>query len=188
MKKLLAIVVLGLLLTSCAANSYLEYRYKTGGQLSSHSVSGWTDEEMVIKASQECMKFNKNARAKNVIKRYEGGLGKILGEGGEYDIWIYDCYIPDKKANNNSMNSTSSMAKNEQAFINAALSIDAVLDASFVSSSSFFMVVDYVAGMDWNKVAEYICGGRSKYGLGSKYFGITVFNTNKSKIGKAYCK
>ena len=82
MKKLLAIVVLGLMLTSCAANSYLEYRYKTGGQLSSHSVSGWTDEEMVIKASQECMKFNKNARAKNVIKRYEGGLGKILGEGG----------------------------------------------------------------------------------------------------------
>ena len=77
---------------------------------------------------------------------------------------------------------------NEKAFVDAALSIDAVLDASFVSSSSFFMVVDYVAGMDWNKVAEYMCGGRSKYGLGSKYFGITVFNTNKSKVGKAYCK
>ena len=95
MKKLLVIVVLGLLLSGCASTSLLEYRYETGGQLSSHSVSGWTDEEMVIKAHQECMKFNKKARAKNVIKRYEGGLGKILGEGGEYDIWIYDCYVPD---------------------------------------------------------------------------------------------
>ena len=43
-------------------------------------------------------------------------------------------------------------------------------------------------GMDWNQVAEYMCGGRSRYGLGSTYFGITVFNTNKSKVGKAYCK
>ena len=50
------------------------------------------------------------------------------------------------------------------------------------------MVVDYVFGMDWNQVAEYMCGGRSRYGLGSTYFGITVFNTNKSKVGKAYCK
>ena len=44
MKKLLGIVVLGLLLSGCASTLLLEYRYETGGQLSSHSVSGWTDE------------------------------------------------------------------------------------------------------------------------------------------------
>ena len=182
MKKLLGIVVLGLFLQGCATSSYLEYRYETGGQMSSHSVTGWTDNEMIIKANQECMKFNKDARAENVIKRYEGGVGKILGEGGEYDIWIYDCYIPQKKSNN-----SSTISDNEKAFVDAALSIDAVLDASFVSRSSFFMVVDYVMGMDWNKVAEFMCDGRSKYGLSSKYFGITIFDTDKSKVGKAYC-
>ena len=76
----------------------------------------------------------------------------------------------------------------EKDFERAAMSIEAVLDAKFVSSSSFFMVVQNVPGMDWNAMAEMMCGGRGSYGLGSKYFGITVFNTNKTKVGKAYCK
>mgnify|MGYP004365885483 CR=1 FL=1 len=76
----------------------------------------------------------------------------------------------------------------EKDFERAAMSIEAVLDAKFVNSSSFFMVVQNIPGMDWNAMAEMMCGGRGNYGLGSKYFGITVFNTNKTKVGKAYCK
>ena len=83
--------------------------------------------------------------------------------------------------------SISISSAGEKDFERAAMSIDAVLDAKFVNSSSFFMVVQNVPGMDWNAMAEMMCGGRGSYGLGSKYFGITVFNTNKKKIGKAYC-
>ena len=84
--------------------------------------------------------------------------------------------------------SISISSAGEKDFERAAMSIDAVLDAKFVNSSSFFMVVQNVPGMDWNAMAEMMCGGKGSYGLGSKYFGITVFNTNKTKIGKAYCK
>ena len=46
MKKLLGIIVLGLLLSSCATVPRLEYNYPTGGQFTSHVVMGYDDENV----------------------------------------------------------------------------------------------------------------------------------------------
>ena len=200
MKKILGIVVLGLLLSGCASTSLLEYRYETGGQLSSHSVSGWTDEEMVIKAHQECMKFNKKARAKNVIKRYEGGIGKILGEGGEYDIWIYDCYVPDESTNSStSASSSNSDTGNSSASSSSSTNSEAerrkalvqrwydpgYTEAGFPQKESFWIFLKSPPP-NADLYAELACRiAKSEYNLSG--FTITVWDFNKKKYGKARC-
>jgi len=78
----------------------------------------------------------------------------------------------------------------EKDFEKAARSIDAVIDASFVSSSSFFMIVKDIRGGTksfWEEMAESMCGGRSRFGIGRKVFGISVFDSRKKIIAKAYC-
>ena len=183
MNKLVGIVVLGLLLSSCASTSLLEYRYETGGQLSSHSVSGWTDEEMVIKAHQECMKFNKKARAKNVIKRYEGGIGKILGEGGEYDIWIYDCYVPDESTNSSS-SSSNPEAERRKALVKRWYD-PGYTEAGFPQKESFWIFLKSPPP-NADLYAELACRiAKTEYNLSG--FTITVWDFNKKKYGKARC-
>ena len=49
MKKLLGIIVLGLLLSSCATVPRLEYSYPTGGQFTSHVVMGYDDENVKMR-------------------------------------------------------------------------------------------------------------------------------------------
>tara|TARA_B100000989_G_C19462786_1_gene436961 strand:+ start:113 stop:412 length:300 start_codon:yes stop_codon:yes gene_type:complete len=79
----------------------------------------------------------------------------------------------------------------ERDFERAANSIDAVIDAKFVSSSSFFMVVRNIRGGSkkfWKQMGEQMCRGRSNFGISNKAFGITIFNSNKKKVAKVYCR
>ena len=93
MKKLLGIVVLGLLLSGCTVPK-LEYENKTGGQLTSHFTTK-SYQSIKYRADINCKKYNSNAIATNIVERYEGGAFH-LGEGGEYSIYTYKCGIEKK--------------------------------------------------------------------------------------------
>ena len=186
MKKLLGIIVVGLLLVGCATSSFLEYRYSTGGQISSHSLTGWTDEEMIMKANQECMKFNNKARAKNVIKRYEGGIGKILGEGGEYDIWIYDCEILKTEEQTTS---SSNAKKGKDSMIASIKGIPGVADAGWPQDISLWIFMSNPnAGHDFDRMGYTVCNGGVTNFAVPKNYSITFWNAyTKKEIGKFRC-
>ena len=94
MKKLLTIVVLGLLLSGCATLPSMESQSSAGGQITAHFSSN-NRSEILSRATYQCQQYNSRARAINLIERYKGGFAKF-GEGGEYSIWVYKCEIPEK--------------------------------------------------------------------------------------------
>jgi len=200
MRKLLLVILFSLVLSGCVTASYnkIEYRYETGGQLTSHVMAGWTDSEMITKANQECMKFNKDSRATNVIKRYEGGIGKIFGEGGEYDIWIYDCYVPDSNNTNNSKEISSSNTQSKNNTVSTSSSEaerrkalarrwydPGYTEADFPQKESFWIFLKSPPP-NADPYAELACRiAKSEYNLSG--FTITVWDFNKRKYGKARC-
>ena len=210
MKKLLGIVVLGLLLVGCSTTSSVVSTDKLKQDMTKSELNElflmmmpYSDPFVYGAGSEFYSDINKEiiwGADKSLFYVFRGvsqpvdcGIIMCNKQGnGTLESWHYT--LNDARESISKPTTKALTKKNDEplngksAFTEAALSIDAVLSAKFVSDSSFFMVVDYVFGMDWNQVAEYMCGGRSRYGLGSTYFGITVFNTNKSKVGKAYCK
>jgi len=180
---------LSLFLSSCATVPRLEYSYPTGGQLTSHVLMGYDDENVKIKATQECMKFNKNSKAKNLIKRYEGAIGKVLGEGGEYDIWIYDCEIlkSNKKTTSSNSETTKKIGKDEM--ILSLKNIPGVADASWAQSISLWIVMTNPnAGHDFDKMGYMVCNGGVTNFRVSKGYTITFWNPyTKKPIKKFQC-
>ena len=195
MKKLLGIVVLGLLLSSCATVPSLEYSYPTGGQFTSHVVMGYDDENVKIRANQECAKFNKNSRSKNLIKRYEGGLGKILGEGGEYDIWIYDCEIlkaeeqTTSSSNTKKTTSSSNSKKGKDGMVASIKGIPGVADAGWSQDISLWIFMSNPnAGHDFDRMGYTVCNGGVTNFAVPKGYSITFWNAyTKKEIGKFRC-
>tara|TARA_Y100000031_G_scaffold51211_1_gene58806 strand:+ start:124 stop:1134 length:1011 start_codon:yes stop_codon:yes gene_type:complete len=94
MKKLLGIVVLGLLLSGCATLPSMEHQSTSGGQITAH-FSSLNYTEIKNRANFQCQQHNSKAIATNIVERYKGGLMKF-GEGGEYSIFVYRCKIPEK--------------------------------------------------------------------------------------------
>jgi hypothetical protein len=81
-----------ILLSSCATMTALEKHSSHGGQLTSHFGHGPDEEELFLRCNAECNLHGK--KCINLTQRYHGMLLKF-GEGGEYDIWNYECTSKD---------------------------------------------------------------------------------------------
>ena len=82
MKKLLAIIVLGLVLNSCAPRSAYKMDTSNGGTIV--LVPALPRERAVEKANRECGRYSK--KATNVILAHKGSYLKL-----EDNLWHYDC-------------------------------------------------------------------------------------------------
>lgn len=187
MSKNLLLIVFCFVLSSCASMPHLDYSYPTGGQLSSHVLTGYGDDGVEVKANLECKKYNKNAEAVNLIKRYEGGIGKIFGEGGEYDIWIYDCKIRDKEQTK--VNDSKKNSNPKENMIQALKSIPGVADAGWPQEISLWVFMSNPnAGHDFDQMGYLICnGGVTNFGV-SKGYSITFWNLyTKKELSKFRC-
>lgn len=91
-KKFFILIIFALSLTGCATMSVLEKQSPYGGQLTSHFGHGPDEEELFLRCTAECNFHGK--KCVNLIQRYEGMVFKF-GEGGEYDIWNYECVPKD---------------------------------------------------------------------------------------------
>jgi hypothetical protein len=90
MKKAIGIIVFGLLLSGCATLNYKESQSSYGGTVTNHFSWGVSQAELQRRATIQCQTYKPNSTAV-MNRRYKGGLLKIGGEGGEYDIWDYKC-------------------------------------------------------------------------------------------------
>jgi hypothetical protein len=89
------------LLSSCATLSVLERNSQHGGQLTSHFGHGPGEEELFLRCTAECNFHGK--KCINLTQRYHGMIFKF-GEGGEYDIWNYECTEKDNESQNLNIN------------------------------------------------------------------------------------
>ena len=98
MKKLLAIMVFSLILSSCGKpiKGTLNktdskfwtslYETETGGSISSHFAFGEKEDQLIRRADNRCTKIDPEYKAINFIKIYKGNL--LTSELSQYE---YDC-------------------------------------------------------------------------------------------------
>ena len=107
MKRFLWILVMGLLLSGCATLNYKESQSAYGGTITNHgSYMGLSHDAVQRRATSQCQTYNPNSVARLSL-RYEGGIMKF-GEGGEYDLWNYQCVTQSGNSTSSSYSSSSS--------------------------------------------------------------------------------
>ena len=89
MKKLLGILVLGLL-AGCATISEYETSSARGGTLSSHFLSGESQSQLMRRANMQCRQYYSNSKVVDFKQTYQGGFMKSLSPG-EYSTYTYRC-------------------------------------------------------------------------------------------------